>query len=72
MPKASPERCAESAYNPAMTDHEKTELTEEDKQLIDIPEEITDAIHPPVVHVSTPFDGPEGKPETESDDGKKV
>jgi hypothetical protein len=55
-----------------MTDHEKTELTEEDKQLIDIPEEITDAIHPPVVHVSTPFDGPEGKPETESDDGKKV
>lgn len=54
-----------------MSEHEKTELTEEDKQLVEIPVEITDAIHPPVAHVSTPFDGPKGKPETESDEGEK-
>ena len=54
-----------------MTDTSKTEPEEEGKTLVEIPR-LPSRTHPPIVHVSTPFDGPKGKPETESDEGKKA
>jgi hypothetical protein len=55
-----------------MTDTSKTELEENDKKLVEIAPEIASSTHPPIIHVSTPFDGPQGKPETESDKGKSA
>jgi hypothetical protein len=54
-----------------MTETSKTQLEEEDKTLVEIPR-LPSRTHPPIIHVSTPFDGPKGKSETESDDGKKT
>jgi hypothetical protein len=52
-----------------MTDTEKTKLEDADQKLVEIPE--TDiSTHPPIAHVSTPLEGPKGRPETESDKGK--
>jgi hypothetical protein len=52
-----------------MSDTSKTELEHNDQQLVEIPR-IASLTHPPLAHVSTPFDGPKGKPETESDEGE--
>jgi hypothetical protein len=52
-----------------MSDKSKTELEEKDKKLVEIPR-IASRTHPPIVHGSTPFDGPKGKPDTESVSGK--
>jgi hypothetical protein len=52
-----------------MSDTSKTELEPNDQKLVEIPR-IASLTHPPITHVSTPFDGPKGKPETESDEGE--
>jgi hypothetical protein len=51
-----------------MTDTSKSELEDNDQKLVEIPK-IASLSHPPIAHVSTPLDGPKGKPETESDEG---
>jgi hypothetical protein len=51
-----------------MSDTSKIELEPADQKLVEIPR-IASRTHPPIVHVSTPFDGPKGKPETENDQG---
>jgi hypothetical protein len=53
-----------------MSETSKTELEKEDKKLVEIPR-IASRTHQPIVHVSAPFDGQKGKPETESDKGKR-
>jgi hypothetical protein len=58
-----------AAYNSVMTDTSKTKLEPNDQKLVEIPE-VAGPAHAPIAHVSTPFDGPKGKPETESDEGK--
>jgi hypothetical protein len=52
-----------------MTDTSRDELEPNDQKRVEIPK-IASLTHPPIVHVSTPFDGPKGKPETESDEGE--
>jgi hypothetical protein len=52
-----------------MAETPKEELKPNDKKLDEIPK-VASWTHPPIAHVSTPFDGPKGKPETESDEGE--
>jgi hypothetical protein len=53
-----------------MSDTSKSEPKPVSKDSVEIPR-IASLTHPPIVHVSTPFDGPKGKPETESDEGEQ-
>ena len=53
-----------------MTDTSKEKLEPNDQKLVEIPK-VPSSTPEPIAHVSTPFDGPKGKPETETDEGKK-
>jgi hypothetical protein len=53
-----------------MTDTSKTEPEPNELKPAKVPKIIRVA-EPDIAHVSTPFDGPKGQPETESDEGKQ-
>jgi len=57
-------------YNSAMTDTSKTESEPNEFKPAKIPK-IIRVEAPDISHVSTPFDGPKGQPETESDEGNR-